>query len=152
MSLSYAEHERLDLKAHREFNEVWIHDRIADSPGLLGLGELELLARERRQEKAGRLDLLLQDADGECRYEVEVMLGATDPSHIIRTIEYWDIERRRYPGYEHVAVIVAEDITSRFLNVLGLFSGSIPLVAIQMSALRVGCIPSAELGYKRALS
>ena len=30
-----------------------------------------------------------------------------DESHIIRTIEYWDIERRRYPQYEHVAVIVA---------------------------------------------
>ena len=27
-------------------------------------------------------------------------------SHIIRTIEYWDIERRRYPAYEHVAVLV----------------------------------------------
>jgi predicted transport protein len=35
-------------------------------------------------------------------------------------------------------VIVAEDITSRFLNVIGLFNGSIPLVAIQLSALRLG--------------
>ena len=25
-------------------------------------------------------------------YETDVQLGATDPSHIIRTIEYWDIE------------------------------------------------------------
>ena len=66
------------------------------------------------------------------------MLGATDASHIIRTIEYWDIERRRYPAYEHVAVIVAEDITSRFLNVLSLFAGSIPLIAIQLNALKVG--------------
>ena len=30
-------------------------------------------------------------------YEVEVMLGETDPSHIIRCIEYWDIEKRKYP-------------------------------------------------------
>jgi hypothetical protein len=43
------------------------------------------------------LDLLLQDADGNRRYEVEVQLGKTDESHIIRTIEYWDIERKRYP-------------------------------------------------------
>jgi hypothetical protein len=35
-------------------------------------------------------------------------------------------------------VIVAEDITSRFLNVISLFNGSIPLVAIQMSAVRLG--------------
>jgi hypothetical protein len=96
------------------------------------------------QPRAGRLDLLFQDAESNRRYEVEVQLGATDESHIIRTIEYWDIERKRYPQYEHTAVIVAEDITSRFLNVISLFNGVIPLVAIQMRALqfenRVGLI------------
>ena len=34
------------------------------------------------------------------------------------------------------AVIVAEDITSRFLNVISLFNGMIPLIAIQMNALK----------------
>lgn len=67
-----------------------------------------------------------------------MQLGATDESHIIRTIEYWDIERKRYPQYDHTAVIVAEDITSRFLNVISLFNGTIPLVAIQMSVLKTG--------------
>jgi hypothetical protein len=45
---------------------------------------------------------------------------------------------KRYPQYDHVAVIVAEDITSRFLNVTGLFNGFIPLVAIQLSAIKLG--------------
>jgi hypothetical protein len=89
------------------------------------------------QPRAGRLDLLLQDAEEDKRYEVEVQLGRTDESHIIRTIEYWDIERKRYPQYEHCAVIVAEDITSRFLNVIGLFNSAIPVIAIQMTALAV---------------
>ena len=72
-----------------------------------------------RNGKAGRLDLLLEDPDPEAatRYEVEIQLGATDESHIIRTVEYWDIERKRYPQYEHCAVIIAEEVTSRFLNV-----------------------------------
>jgi hypothetical protein len=83
------------------------------------------------------LDLLLADIDEERRFEVEIMLGATDESHIIRCIEYWDIERRRYPQYDHCAVLVAEDITSRFLNVLGLFIGQIPLIVIQVNALQV---------------
>lgn len=43
-----------------------------------------------------------------------------------------------YPQYDHCAVIVAEDITTRFLNVIGLFNRAIPIVAIQMSALGVG--------------
>lgn len=63
-------------------------------------------------------------------------MGSTNESHIIRTIEYWDIERKRYPQYEHPAVIIEEDITSRFLNIIGLFNGMIPLVAIQMNALK----------------
>jgi len=62
-------------------------------------------------------------------------LGATDESHIIRTIEYWDIERKRYPQYDHTAVIIAEDITSRFLNVISLFNGFIPIMALQVSAI-----------------
>jgi hypothetical protein len=82
--------------------------------------------------------MLLSDPDSATRYEVELQLGPTDETRIIRTIEYWDIERRRYPQYEHVGVIVAEDITSRFLNVIGLFNGFIPLVALQVQALAIG--------------
>jgi hypothetical protein len=63
--------------------------------------------KERIQPRAGRLDLLLQDVEAKRRYEVEVQLGPTDKTHIIRTIEYWDIERKRYPQYEHCAVLVA---------------------------------------------
>ena len=36
--------------------------------------------------------------------------------------------------YDHCAVIVAEDITGRFLNVIHLFNGIIPIIAIQMQA------------------
>jgi len=115
-----------------------VQDRIAEDPSILGLGDLVLKDRERFQPRAGRLDLLLQDVDSNRRYEVEIQLGATDESHIIRTIEYWDIERKRYPQYDHTAVIIAEDITSRFLNVISLFNGMIPLIAIQMKALRAG--------------
>ena len=136
--LNYAKHELISLKSHPEFNEKWLQDRIAEDPTILGLGETVLLDRERPQERAGRLDLLLTSPEQDRRYEVELMLGATDESHIIRCIEYWDIERRRYPGYEHCAVLIAEDITSRFLNVIGLLAGTVPLVAIQLNALSVG--------------
>jgi predicted transport protein len=66
------------------------------------------------------------------------VLGSTDETHIIRTIEYWDIERKRYPQYDHCAVIIAEQITSRFLNVISLFNGTLPLIALQMQALQMG--------------
>lgn len=128
----------INLKAHKTLNEPWIHQVIADDPSILGLGDIVVKDRERVHVGAGRLDMLLQDAEGIGRYEVEIQLGPTDPSHIIRTVEYWDIERKRYPQYDHTAVIIAEEITSRFLNVIALFNGSIPLIALQMRALQVG--------------
>lgn len=128
----------VNLKRSDQLSEKQMQDQIADDPTILGLGELETIGRERRQPKAGRLDLLLKDPETDKRYEVEIQLGKTDESHIIRTVEYWDLEKKRYPQYEHVAVIVAEEITSRFLNVIQLFNGAIPLIALKMTAYRVG--------------
>lgn len=130
--------EKIDLKNHPEISEAMIQNKIAEDTSILGLGDLILKDKERIQQKAGRLDLLMQHPDKPKRYEIEIQLGETDASHIIRTIEYWDIEKKRYPQYEHCAVIIAEDITSRLLNVISIFNGFIPLIALQMSAYRFG--------------
>jgi hypothetical protein len=135
---AYLKPERVSLKGHAEYDEKWVHARIAEDPKILGLGDLVLLQQERVQPTGGRLDLLLQDAGTRRRYEVEVQLGALDESHIIRTLEYWDVERKRYPQYDHCAVLVAEEITGRFLNIVSLFNGTVPLIAIQMQAYKVG--------------
>ena len=61
--------------------------------------------------------------------------GETDESHIIRTIEYWDLEKRRWPKRNHTAVLVAERINTRFFNVVHLLSQAIPIIGIQVSAV-----------------
>jgi hypothetical protein len=119
-------------------DEAWLQRQIAQDTSLLGLGELELLKREKNQRTGGRIDFLMADPNRETRFEIEVMLGATDETHIIRTIEYWDVERQRYPNLEHRAVIVAEEITARFFNVIRLLNRAIPMIAIQLSAFRLG--------------
>jgi len=135
MTMEFKKFASVDMRK-RGISEASIESQIAAQPELLGLGDdLVLVDRQRQQPGAGRLDLLLQDADQSKRWEVELQLGKTDESHIIRVLEYWDIERKRYPNYEHTAVIIAEDITSRFMNVISLFHGAIPLVAIKMEAL-----------------
>lgn len=138
MSNKYIKPQMINLRNDPEYSEKWVQNIIADDPSVLGLGDLVLRDVERIQPRAGRLDLLLQDPDTQRRYEVELQLGATDEAHIIRTIEYWDIEKKRYPQYDHCAVLIAEDITSRFLNVISLFNGTMPLIAIQMQALKLG--------------
>ena len=136
--LQYAKAEKVSLKEHPEFDEAWLRDIIAKDPSILGLpGDLVLKETERMQPKAGRLDLLLQDPEIDKRYEIEIMLGPVDESHIIRCIEYWDIERKHLPTFDHCAILVAEKITSRFLNVISLFNGTIPMVALQLDALQL---------------
>ena len=137
-TVNFIRAEPISLKVHPELDEKWVQELIARDPSILGLGDLVLRDKERRQQHAGRLDLLLEDADNHRRYEVEIQLGSTDESHIIRTIEYWDNERKTSRAYDHCAVIIAEDITSRFLNIISLFNGQIPLIAIQMQAMKVG--------------
>lgn len=66
----------VDLKSHPSINEQWLHNRLSENPGLLGLGNLEVHDSERRQPSRGRLDLLLTDVESRVRYEVEIQLGA----------------------------------------------------------------------------
>ena len=54
----------VDLKNHPELNEKWLQEIIAADPGILNLGDVILKDKERIQAGKGRLDLLLQDADG----------------------------------------------------------------------------------------
>ena len=138
MKEKYLKPKRIYLKDAPNFNEKWVQDLIYDDPSILGLGDLMRIGKERTQPRAGRLDLLFKDPRSTRRYEVELQLGATDETHIIRTIEYYDIEKKRYPQYDHCAVLIAEDVTSRFLNVISLFNGTLPLIAIQMQAFHVG--------------
>lgn len=155
--LNYTKSELLSLKSHPHFNENWLHERIKEDPTILGLGDLDVRDHERRQPRAGRLDLLLEDVEQKQRFEIEIQLGQTDESHLIRTIEYWDNERKRFPQYDHCAVIIAEDITTRFLNVINLFNGHIPLIAIQVKAVKIEdtislfftkIVNELELGYE----
>ncbi len=114
-----------------DYDEVWLQDQIVGNPSSLGLGDLKVVARERRQSSGGRLDILLTNLRGDSMYEVEVMLGETDETHIIRTIEYWSRERRKWPKRQHFPVLVAETITRRFFDVIQVLSYAIPLMAIQ---------------------
>ena len=136
--MKYVKYEIISLKNSNEYNEKWLQARIEEDPSILGLGDLDFRDSEKILIGGGRLDTILYDPEYKKRYEVEIQLGKTDESHIIRTIEYWDIERKKNPQYEHCAVIIAEDITSRFLNVISLFNGFIPLIAIQVKAVKIG--------------
>lgn len=118
-------------------DEYWLQNIIYENPKVLGLGNLILVNQEKKQSSGGRLDILLKDPEQNSMYEVEVMLGETDPSHIIRAIEYWDNEKRKYPQRQHFCVLVAESFDRRYFNVIQLMSLNIPMIAIQADLLEV---------------
>ena len=71
-------------------DEKWLQDVISKDTAILGLGDIVVIQRERQQPAGGRIDLIMADPEENLRYEVEIMLGTIDESHIIRTIEYWE--------------------------------------------------------------
>ena len=118
-------------------DEYWLQDIIYENPKVLGLGNLVPLNKEKKQSSGGKLDILLKDPEQNSMYEVEIMLGETDPSHIIRSIEYWDNEKRKYPQRQHFCVLVAESFDRRYFNVIQLMSLNIPMIAVQADLLEV---------------
>ena len=118
-------------------DEYWLQDVIYNNPDKLGLGDLVPLHKERKQISGGRLDILLKDPNDDSMYEVEVMLGETDPSHIIRAIEYWDNEKRKYPQRQHYCVLIAESFDRRYFNVIQILNQNIPMIAIQADLIQV---------------
>ncbi|MFQ5432617.1 MAG: hypothetical protein ACE5EN_08940, partial [Nitrospinota bacterium] len=69
---TFVKAEKISIASHSELSERWVQDRIAEDPTILGLGEVILKDKERIQPKAERLDFLLQEAETNRRYEVEV--------------------------------------------------------------------------------
>jgi hypothetical protein len=116
-------------------DEYWLQDLIYENPHILGLGNLQAVNKEKKQSSGGRLDILLKDPEDNTMYEVEVMLGETDPSHIIRSIEYWDNEKRKYPQRQHFSVLIAESFDRRYFNIVQIISLHIPMIAIQADLL-----------------
>jgi hypothetical protein len=121
-----------------DHDEAWLGHMIYEDPSILGLGELQTAGKEVTQPQGGRLDILLKNPEDNSMYEVELQLGPTDESHIIRTIEYWDNAKKQWPKRSHTAVLVAEQITSRFFNVVQLLSTGVPIIGIQANIVQVG--------------
>lgn len=120
------------------YDETWLQKEIEKNPSILGFDNVKLNLREKSQPTGGRIDFLLIDQDEQKMYETEIMLGSTNPDHIIRVIEYWDIEKKRYQNYDHYPVLVAEDFERRFFNVIQLFGHFIPIIAIKIMLIEVG--------------
>jgi hypothetical protein len=139
--LTYVQAKPFSLKDDSRFDESWLEKQVVEHPEILELRATKVVRSQILQKSGGRVDLLLKDEDNEIVYTVELMLGAVDASHIVRTIDYFLREQTRPDAedWTHVAVLVAEDIRgSRFMHVVEHLSTLMPLIVIELSALQVG--------------
>jgi hypothetical protein len=119
-------------------DEYWLQDILYENPSILGFGNyLTSVKREKRESSGGRFNFLLKDLIYDIRYEVEVMLGETDASHIVTSLEYWDNEERRPHVNNNYAVLVAESFEGRYFNLLQTLSMNLPMIVIQANLLEV---------------
>ncbi len=111
--------------------EQWLVQRVSEDPAILGLGDLEL-KRAHPSCRAGQVGLLLEDRAELSLYVVELQFGITDDRHVIRVVERWAAERKRQRTDRCFAVLVAEQVPQRYLNILQLISSAVPLLAMEM--------------------
>ena len=104
-------------------------ERINEDPIVLGLGDLDL---KRASWRSRQISLLPESPAELVLFVVELHLGPTDDCHVIRVIERWLTERKRQRTKRCSAVLVAERIAPRYVNILALISRAVPLLALQM--------------------
>ena len=122
--------------------------RLVEDPAILGLGDLDL---KRTASHPGQVSLVLQDRAGSILYVVELQPGPTDDRHVIRVVERWATERKRHPRNRCFAVLVAEEIAPRYLNVLQTISRAVPVVAMEMrmpEAAGIATLQFARVGLR----
>ncbi len=104
-------------------------ERISEDPAVLGLGDVDL---KRASWRSRQVSLLLESQAESVLFVVELQLGPTDDRHVIRVVERWLTERRRQRSSRCFAVLVAEEIASRYVNILKIISRAVPLLALEM--------------------
>jgi hypothetical protein len=116
------------------YDEIWLQNWLAADPARIGLGEVSVLAQELTSPHGGSLDILAAAED--TYYSIEVQLGEIDASHSFRVFDYWALNRARYAGKIHVAVLVAESASGRFRPALEALAEYVPLIVIELRVWR----------------
>ena len=104
-------------------------EQISEDPAVLGLGDLDL---KRASWRSRQISLLLESPAESVLFVVELQLGPTDDRHVIRVVDRWLTERKRQRTKRCSAVLVAEEIAPRYVNILKIISRAVPLLALQM--------------------
>jgi hypothetical protein len=118
-------------------DEYWVYEWILEKPARLGLGDIDVTHHTRIRPGCHEehLDILAYRADRDTFYEIEIMLNSGDATHGLRTVDYYSRERLRHPESRHVAVLVAENLATRYRPLLDGLPQVLPFIGIEINVL-----------------
>lgn len=116
--------------------ERWLQDQIIEDTSILGLGDLVVIQHEKQVYLDERSEFLMYDPVNSLKYEIEIVLDLLDDGYIIDTFEYWEMEQERFSSLERRVVILTEDVTNNFFDIIKLMSKSIPVIVIQFNVFK----------------
>jgi len=109
---------------------------LISNPSNLMLGEIEIIKSQHSQIGGGILDILALDSINNIYYEIELMLGEVDSSHIGRVLDYWAKEKGNKVYSTHIAVIISESVRGRYQKLLSTLPDYLPIICSEFTILK----------------
>jgi len=118
----------------------WVCEWILEKPSRLGLGNIEIEHHELvcSGHSGIRQEILAYLACADTYYEIEIMLEECDANHNgLRALEFSSRERLKHPDARHVAVIVSENLSSTYGQLLEALPQVLPFIGIEIRVLKL---------------
>ena len=107
-------------------DEAWLQGWLKEQPDRLGLGELEVA------DGASDDDRSFVATDDDRCFSVDVQLGEMEASRGFQVLDNWARNRILHPDKTHVAVLVTEAMSERYLTTFETLAEHLPLVVVEL--------------------
>ena len=121
---------------NKNINENIVQDYFEKNINIIGLTNGIFLDKEELQSGSKRLNMLFKEKNTKKCYVVGVKLGNLDENHIIKTIEYWNLAKKKYPKYEHCIIFCVGNITGEAMVLLNSYDKQSQIIVYIISAFK----------------
>ena len=130
---------------NKNINEKFVQEYFEQNINFLGFTDGILLDKEEIQPGSKRLNMLFQESGTERCYVVGVKLGNLDENHILKTIEYWNLSKKKYPKFEHCIIFYVGNITGEAMLLLDSYNKQSQIIVYIIRAFKYYEKPSTCL-------
>jgi len=130
---------------NKNINEKIVQEYFEQNTNIIGLTDGILLDKEEIQSRSKRLNMLFKESDTKNCYVVGIKLGILDEDHIKKTIEYWNLSKKKYPKYEHCIIFCVGNITGEAMILLNSYDKQSQIIVCIINAFKYYDKPSPGL-------